>query len=847
MNNPPVSSTASVSSKDNLADLPLDELMRQLNTSTNGLSQKEAKSRLSKYGYNELTEKKVSPLIKFLSYFWGPIPWMIEAAVIFSAAVGDWADFIIISMLLIGNGLIGFFEEKSAGDAVAALKAQLALKATAKRDGKWVNVPAKELVPGDVMRLKIGDVLPADGRLLDCDPLKIDQAALTGESLPADRGTGDQVYSGSVVKKGQAEAIVNGTGVNTFFGKTAQLVAETETTSHFQKSVLKIGNFLIIIAGILIAIIVIERLLSGELDVVRLLKFCLVLTVASIPVAMPTVLSVSMSVGAQNLAKKNAVVTRLSAIEELSGMTMLCSDKTGTLTLNQLSLGDPFMMKGVTKDELILAAALASQTQDADPIDRVILDGVKDGTQLQAYQVQHFTPFDPISKRTEAELQTANGKTFKVSKGAPQVILDLAPNKSEIEVSVSQIIEDFAKRGYRALGVARTDEQGQWQFLGVLSLFDPPRPDSQITLQNARKLGVPVKMITGDQVLIAKETARQLGLGQNIIDAKIFRETPASLLGNLDDEIIHSDGFGQVFPEDKYHIVDVLQHHNYLVGMTGDGVNDAPALKKADVGVAVHGATDAARAAADIVLLTPGLSVIIDAIKLSRQIFERMTSYTLYRITATIQILVFTTLAILFFNSYPLTALSIVFIALLNDGSIMTIAFDNAKTAQQPQQWNMTQVLTLSGVLGAVNVLSTFLLYYLSRDYVQAFKETSQLQPDATTPLQTLIFFNIALSGMMTLYAVRTKGPFWSIPPAKPLAIATGISVTISTFLAIFGFFGVMKPIGLNWVIFNWIYCFIWLLIVDRTKLAVYDLFNSRRITGLGRRYQKIWARSRRR
>lgn len=809
----------------NLEDLPLDQLIAKLHTSANGLSESEAKNRLSQYGYNELKEKKVNPVTKFLSYFWGPIPWMIEVAVIFSAAVGDWADFTIIFLLLIGNGLIGFFEEKSAGDAVAALKAQLALNATVKRDGQWVSVPARELVPGDVMRLKIGDVLPADGRLLTDDPVKIDQAALTGESLPVDHKQGEQIYSSSVVKMGQGEAVVNGTGVNTFFGKTAQLVAQTETVSHFQKSVLKIGNFLIIVAGILIAIIILQRFFSGELDIIRLLKFCLVLTVASIPVAMPTVLSVSMSVGAQNLAKKNAVVTRLSAIEELSGMNMLCSDKTGTLTLNKLSLGEPYTRPGVTEEELILAAALASDTQDADPIDLIVTAGIKDKTTLNSYHLEHFTPFDPVSKRTEAQVTTANGKTIKVSKGAPQVILDLAPNKGEIEAGVNQVIEGYAKRGYRALGVARTDDQGEWQFLGILSLFDPPRPDSQITIADAKKLGVPVKMATGDQVLIAKETARQLGLGQNILDAKIFRETPASLLGNLDQEIIHADGFGQVFPEDKYHVVDVLQHHGYLVGMTGDGVNDAPALKKADAGVAVSGATDAARAAADIVLLTPGLSVIIDAIKLSRQIFERMTSYTLYRITATIQILVFTTLAIIFFNSYPLTALMIVFLALLNDGAIMTIAFDNAKIAKEPQKWNMTQVLTLSGVLGAINVIATFLLYYLAQTYGQSLLPTNKLDPGSASPLQTLIFFNIALLGMMTLYAVRTKGPFWSMLPAKPLAIATGTSVAISTLLAVFGFFGLIIPIGFGWAIFNWVYCFIFLLILDRAKLTVYRFF----------------------
>ncbi|MEB3249509.1 MAG: plasma-membrane proton-efflux P-type ATPase [Merismopediaceae bacterium] len=806
----------------------LEESLKNLGATREGLSQAEAKNRLLRDGYNELPEKKVSTFELLLSYFWGPMPWMIEAAIILCALVGDWVDFGIIGALLIGNALIGFFEEKSAGDAVSALKAQLALNANAKRDGQWMTVPARELVAGDIIRIKIGDVLPADLILLECDSLSIDQAALTGESLPVNRSTGEEAYSGSILKRGQAEAVVQGTGVNTFFGKTAKLVSEAETTDHLQEAVLKLSDYLIIINMLLVAAILVVRVHGGD-NFIRVLKYCLVLTVASIPLATPTVLAVTMAIGSQLLAKKNALVTRLAAIDELAGVDMLCSDKTGTLTLNKLSLGDPYLLEGVSNEDLLLAAALASSKEDNDPIDLTIINGLETPDRLKTYTINHFTPFDPVSKRTEAEMTDGNGQTFKTSKGAPQVILDLDPNRGTLGDRVNEQIQALAKRGYRALGVARTDATGVWHFLGIISLFDPPRPDSQITIQNAKRLGVPLKMITGDQVAIAKETCHQLGLGQNVLNAEMFRQTPATQLTQLGQQIEVADGFAQVFPEDKFHIVETLQKRGYIVAMTGDGVNDAPALKQASAGIAVSGATDAARAAADIVLLTPGLSVIIDAIELSRQIFLRMNSYCIYRVVETIRILIFITLAIFVYSSYPVTVIMLVLLALINDGSMVTIAYDNTTIPKTPQRWNMPYILSVATVIGLVGVIETFLLYYYTEKYLGLSHDM----------VQTLVYLHLAVGGMMTIYVTRVQGPFWSIPPAPKMLAATGLSVAISTIMACFGI--LMTPIGIMWTLASWGYAFVWFLIFDWVKLWLYRLLDPNKVVILGSRYLKRW------
>ncbi len=811
----PVSAVASNQpvADDDLQSLPVAEVAKRLGSSPDGLSQAEAQKRLAHYGPNEIEEHKANPLLKLLTYFWGPIPWMIEGAVLLSAAARHWPDFFIILVLLVSNALVGFWEERQAGNAIEALKAKLAINARVRRDGEWITPPARELVPGDIIRLRSGDIVPADARLLAGDPVHVDQSALTGESLPATRKSGEAVFSGSIIRQGEAGALVYATGASTYFGTTAELVQEAHTVSHFQRAVLKIGNYLIILAVALVSVIIAVSVVRGD-PILTTLQFALVLTVAAIPVAMPTVLSVTMAVGARLLAKKQAIVSRLVAIEELAGVDVLCADKTGTLTQNKLTLGDPFSVDNCTTDDVILQAALASRGDNDDPIDLAVLGGLRDDQALQGFQVVHFQPFDPVHKRTEATVKAADGTTFTVSKGAPQVILALAAPSKPVKAAVDQAVNDFAARGFRALGVARADGDGDWQFLGVLPLFDPPRDDAKATIATARQMGVTVKMVTGDALAIAKETAETVGLGSDIVDAAGLGDVKHAETAVVAESIENADGFAQVFPEHKFHIVDVLQKRGHIVGMTGDGVNDAPALKKADCGIAVSGATDAARAAADIVLTTPGLSVIIDAIKESRKIFQRMNSYAMYRIAETLRVLLFMTLAILVSNFYPVTAIMIVMIALLNDAAILSIAYDNVHYKNEPEAWNMRLVLGIATVLGVVGPIAAFGLFYLG-DRVFHLGHPQ---------LQTLMYLLLSVAGHLTIFLTRTRGPFWSIRPARILLIAVLGTQTLATLIAVYGLF--MTPLGWGWAGFVWAYAIVWALLSDRVKLLAYRILD---------------------
>ncbi|WP_294957158.1 plasma-membrane proton-efflux P-type ATPase [Sulfurovum sp.] len=842
-----------------------------------GLTSAEAAERLKKYGPNAIEEKEETWLHRLFRRFWGPIPWMIEIAAILSAMVKHWEDFTIITILLLVNAVVDFYQESKALSALKVLKNKLARKALVLRDGSWQQIDAKEIVPGDIVKIRIGDIVPADVKLLPGgDFLQVDQSALTGESLPVTRKTDDTVYANAIVKKGESVAEVVETGENTYFGKTVKLVAkaESEEHSHFQEMVVKVGNFLIAVTLVMVSIIIYFGISRGQ-SVLDLLEYALILTVAAIPVALPAVLTVTMAAGAKLLANMQAIVSRLSAIEELAGMDVLCSDKTGTLTQNKMTINNPYTVGDIKEEDIIFYAALASKEENQDPIETPIYNYLKSHNlynDLKAYALEKFTPFDPVSKRTESVL-IKDKKTIQVSKGAPQVIIEMCDEKAFDKKEAYAKVESFAEKGFRTLGVAWKDvTEETWHFMGLVPLYDPPREDSKAVIADAKEHGVSVKMVTGDNVAVAKYIAGVLDIGPDIRDIKALkgesteeyvflaevlaealykklepekvseesvkkfgediskevqkllldRPLPKGSIKQHESEIVEAieqaNGFAQVFPEDKYFIVDKLQKADRIVGMTGDGVNDAPALKKADCGIAVSGATDAARASADLVLLAPGLNVINNAIKIARITFERMQSYTIYRITETIRVILLFTLTISIFNFYPITTVEIILLALFNDLPILAIAYDNTKLRKYPVRWDMKEVLVLSTWLGIAGVMSSFLLFWLVY-YVW------QINAELT---QTIFFAKLIIAGHGTLYNTRRDDWFFKRPWPNPILWNASLwSAVVAVVIAVYGF-GLIYPMGWGWAIFLVVYLFVWFLFNDAVKMLVLGYYRKR-------------------
>jgi len=850
---------------DDYLDQGIDIALKSLGSGLeNGLDPAEAARRLAEFGPNEIAEHEEPLWHRVFRRFWGPIPWMIEAAAGLSALVGKWEDFAIILVMLLVNAGLDFFQEHRALDALHALKARLANEAIVLRGGRFLAVAVRDLVPGDIVKLRIGDIVPADVKLVSGDYLLIDQAALTGESLPVDRKAGAVAYANTIVKQGEMLAVVVNTAMNTAFAGVVSLVARAalEERSHFQRMVIQIGNFLILVTLALVALIVLVALFRHE-GFLEIARFALVLTVAAIPVALPAVLSVTMAVGALNLARRQAIVSKLTAIEELAGVDIFCTDKTGTLTENRMQVADPLVLDGFDEAELFRVAALASRRENNDPIEQPIFRHLQERlpeVDMSACRQNGFIPFDPVRKRTEARIEDG-AQSYTAVKGAAQVLLEMADLPEAEAQALLQSVDGLAANGYRTLAVGRKPEAGPLQMIGLIPLYDPPRADSAEVIRRMGEYGVQVKMVTGDHVAIAREVGRLLGLEQETIRSQqlkgsgsqellalaealtraIYRrlkgdvsrgeaerfghevmETVAELYDTrlLDREFIHTHEsaivemiesvgiFAEVVPEDKYRIVDTLQKGGHIVAMTGDGVNDAPALKKADCGFAVSNATDAARAAADIILTAPGLSVISHAVEQARITFERMQSYAVFRIAETVRIVLFMTLAIVVFNFYPITALMIILLALLNDIPILAIAYDHTRVEPRPVRWNMGELITLAGVLGVAGVVSSFLLFFILQE--QGFSHEM---------IRSFLFLKLIVAGHSTLYLTRARGWFWQRPWPAPLLLgATFGTEILGTLIAAEGW--LMAPIGWTYALLIWSYALAWFVVNDVVKMT---------------------------
>ncbi|XP_061964982.1 ATPase 8, plasma membrane-type-like [Populus nigra] len=825
-----------------LEKIPIEEVFEKLKCTKEGLSTTEGEERLRIFGPNKLEEKKESKILKFLGFMWNPLSWVMEAAAIMAIVLAngggkppDWQDFVGIIVLLIINSTISFIEENNAGNAAASLMAGLAPKTKVLRDGKWSEQDAAILVPGDIISIKLGDIIPADARLMVGDPLKIDQSALTGESLPVTKYPGSGVYSGSTCKQGEIEAVVIATGVHTFFGKAAHLVDSTNNVGHFQKVLTAIGNFCIcsIAIGMLIEIIVMypiqHRRYRDGIDNL------LVLLIGGIPIAMPTVLSVTMAIGSHRLSQQGAITKRMTAIEEMAGMDVLCSDKTGTLTLNKLTVDKTLIevfVKDMDKDTLILHAARASRTENQDAIDASIVGMLGDPSEARSGIIEvHFLPFNPVEKRTAITYFDGNGDWYRSSKGAPEQIIELCELKGNIRKKAHEIINNFADRGLRSLGIARQripeknkeSAGAPWEFVGLLPLFDPPRHDSAETIRRALDLGVNVKMITGDQLAIGKETGRRLGMGTNMYPS-------SSLLGDnkyesiasvpVDELIEKADGFAGVFPEHKYEIVKQLQERKHICGMTGDGVNDAPALKKADIGIAVADATDAARSASDIVLTEPGLSVIISAVLTSRAIFQRMKNYTIYAVSITIRIVLGFLLVALIWK-FDFSPFMVLIIAILNDGTIMTISKDRVKPSPVPDSWKLEEIFAMGVVLGTYLAIITVLFFWLAHG-TDFFSDKFGVRSIRGKPdeLTAALYLQVSIISQALIFVTRSRSWSFTERPGLLLVGAFLAAQLVATVIAVYANWGFarIQGIGWGWAGIIWIFSIITYIPLDILK-----------------------------
>ncbi|MGC8676127.1 MAG: plasma-membrane proton-efflux P-type ATPase [Candidatus Micrarchaeia archaeon] len=798
---------ASVNDFENMA---LGDAFAALKSSAGGLSEEEAARRLEKYGYNEIIEKKHSGIARFAKKFYGPIPFILEAVLVITFLLHDAKDFYIILALLIFNALVSFFEESKADNSVELLKKRLSVSARVLRSGAWRVVAARQLVPGDIIRIRIGDIVPADAKVIESSELELDQSVLTGESLPVKKNSGSIVYSGSVVREGEATCVVAATGYSTYYGKTTQLLQTAGVKSHLESLILKIVRYLVSFDTVIVLAILLFGLLVLKESYAVMVPFVLVVLIASVPVALPAAFTVTMALGTKRLADKSVLVTKLESIEETSTLNVVCFDKTGTLTKNKMSVKEVFALPGHSKEEVLKTALLASRKEDNDPIDNAVIDYANAaGVSTAGYMLRKFFPFRPKTKMSSAEL-LHNGKKFIAMKGAYSAIGKISELSAREKPLVENQIAEFSKYAYRTIAIAGGEKP---KMMGVIALYDEPRPDAGRLIKELESLGVDAKMLTGDNLRVAQEIAKEVGISRSIVD---FSSLKGMNQSDMERAIKESGGFAEIFPEDKYTVVKALQKEKLRVGMTGDGVNDAPAIKQAEVGIAVENATDVAKSAAGIVLAKNGLDVIVDAVKESRRIFERMMTYAMLKIVKVIQIVLFVAIAFMLLRQVPILPFELILLIFTNDIVNITLSTDNAEYSLKPDTWNMKSIATTSLALGFVSLLLTL-----------AFLPIGMSIEHTIGALQTFFFFMFVVTDNFMLYSLRNRRHIWDTRPSKWLVASSVLGISVGAAFAYFGL--LITPISAFSLLVIICASFLFMLAFDYAKLGIHELVGIRR------------------
>lgn len=774
----------------------------QLNTdSSRGLTQNEVDSRIKEFGYNEVPEKKSNPFIKLLAKFWGLTPWMLELIIILSWFLHKHSDAYIVLGLLLFNAIVGFIQEHNAANAVEALKSKLQVNVKLIRDGVWKTMAARELVPGDIIRIRIGDFVPADVKILQGE-ISIDQSALTGESGGVEKKPEEVIYSGSIVIKGEATGIVTLTGVNTYYGKTIELVKTAKPKSHIDEIISKIVRWLFLIVGVLLAIALIMSYIRG-INLLEILPLMLVILLGAIPVALSAMFTVSMALGSKELVKQGVLITRLNAPDDAASMDILCVDKTGTLTMNKLTVAKVKAAKDFTDDDVLLYSALASQEANHDSIDMAFINSAKQKNLLNDKFIQQsFIPFSPENRKTEATIKKDN-EEFKVMKGAFDSIAEVCSLDEKAKTDWEASIDGFAKEGFKAIAVAKANMNDKPTFVGLTALHDPPRTDSEKLIHELENLGVAIKMLTGDALPIAAEIAKEVGIGSLIIQASELKKTEKDGVVELLEK---NNGVAGVYPEDKYDIVKALQAKGHIIGMTGDGVNDAPALKQAEVGIAVSNATDVAKGAASIVLTEEGLSNILSPVKVGRMMFERINTWVLNKIASTILKTCFVIFPFLLLGKYPISTSAMLILLFMNDFVIISLSTDNVKWSQKPVKWNISGLLKTGIVIGLLMAVEAFGLLYIGLHYFHLDADNEVL---STFCFETLLFF-----ALFSIFVVREKQHFWSSRSSKTLLFIVFADMIAGVALSTFGLLG-FKAIPLTQTITVVIYIAVFSFVIN--------------------------------